>query len=150
MCRRSNGVAICQCQPGYVGVPPTCRPECVVSSQCALNRACVNQKCVDPCPGTCGTNARCQVVNHAPICSCNPGFTGDPFTRCLRPDSKLCFSHCECVTQLRISNIVVVNAAEPLLYDLWNSFLHSPTKYYLLWSNQFALDFFIIYCLIAS
>lgn len=88
-CRRSGSTAVCSCQPGYVSAPPTCRPECVVSSQCALNRACVNQKCVDPCPGVCGLNARCQVVNHAPVCSCNPGYTGDPFSRCLRPDSKL-------------------------------------------------------------
>jgi hypothetical protein len=53
-----------------------------VSSECPQNRACVNQKCVDPCPGTCGLNARCEVINHSPICSCQAGFTGDPFTRC--------------------------------------------------------------------
>uniref|UniRef100_A0A6E8W1C0 Dumpy n=1 Tax=Anopheles coluzzii TaxID=1518534 RepID=A0A6E8W1C0_ANOCL len=81
-CREVNGQAVCSCLPTYVGSPPGCRPECVVSSECALDKACVNQKCVDPCPGTCGTNARCNVNNHSPICSCQSGFTGDPFTRC--------------------------------------------------------------------
>lgn len=79
--------AVCSCTPGYIGSAPNCRPECVVSSECAQDRACVNQKCIDPCPSTCGQNARCQVVNHNPICSCSPGFTGDPFIRCL-PERK--------------------------------------------------------------
>ncbi|KAJ4432717.1 hypothetical protein ANN_21354 [Periplaneta americana] len=81
-CKPVNGQGVCSCLPNYVGSPPGCRPECVVSSECPQNRACVNQKCVDPCPGTCGLNARCQIINHSPICSCNQGFTGDPFTRC--------------------------------------------------------------------
>ena len=65
-----------------------CRPECVVSSECSLNKACINEKCVDPCPGTCGQNARCNVVNHNPICSCLPGYTGDSFIGCERVESK--------------------------------------------------------------
>jgi hypothetical protein len=81
-CREVNGQSVCSCLPNYIGSPPGCRPECVVSSECPQNRACVNLKCVDPCPGTCGVNARCEVINHSPICSCNQGFTGDPFTRC--------------------------------------------------------------------
>lgn len=81
-CREVNGQAVCSCLPEYVGSPPGCRPECVVSTECASNKACINQKCADPCPGTCGLNANCQVVNHSPICSCIPRYTGDPFTRC--------------------------------------------------------------------
>lgn len=81
-CREVNLQAVCSCLPNYVGSPPECRPECVVSSECTLATACINQKCVDPCPGTCGLGANCQVINHSPICSCNVGFTGDPFTRC--------------------------------------------------------------------
>lgn len=60
----------------------------MVSSECTQDKACINQKCSDPCPGTCGLQARCQVVNHNPICSCSPGYTGDPFTRCLAEESK--------------------------------------------------------------
>lgn len=85
----NNGVAVCSCQPGLIGSPPACRPECVVSAECPLTQACLNNKCVDPCPGTCGVNANCQVVNHNPICSCTPGNTGDPFTRCYPIPSKL-------------------------------------------------------------
>lgn len=88
MCRLNKRLAVCTCQPGYVGAPPACRPECVVSSECPMNQACINQKCTNPCPGMCGTNAQCQVINHNPICTCNPGFTGDPFTRCLKTESK--------------------------------------------------------------
>lgn len=68
--------------PGYIGSPPTCRPECTVNSDCLQNEACSNQKCRDPCPGTCGIAAKCSVVNHNPICSCPVRFTGDPFVRC--------------------------------------------------------------------
>lgn len=82
ICRVSNNAAVCACQPGMIGSPPSCRPECLSSAECALQQACLNQKCSDPCPGTCGQNAKCQVINHNPICSCMQGFTGDPFTRC--------------------------------------------------------------------
>lgn len=82
VCRPRNDQAICSCQVGYFGQPPSCRPECLVSSECAADKACINQKCVDPCPGTCGFNARCQVANHNPICSCPPNFVGDPFIVC--------------------------------------------------------------------
>lgn len=81
-CREQNEQAICSCLPTYIGTPPACRPECVISSECPYDKACVNQKCVDPCPGVCGTNAQCHVRNHSPLCSCIQGYTGDPFIRC--------------------------------------------------------------------
>lgn len=82
-CREINNHAVCSCKENYIGSPPMCRPECLISADCALNFACLNSKCQDPCPGTCGLNARCLVTNHNPICSCSPGFTGDPFVRCI-------------------------------------------------------------------
>lgn len=82
-CRVVNGQAICSCIKGYLGIPPTCRPECIVSTDCSQNEACNNQKCVDPCPGSCGIEALCNVVNHNPICSCPLHYTGDPFIRCM-------------------------------------------------------------------
>lgn len=88
-CREVNTHAVCSCQQNYIGSPPACRAECVVSSECIQDKACINQKCIDPCPGTCGLNARCSTINHNPICSCSPGFTGDPFIRCLPEESKL-------------------------------------------------------------
>ena len=81
-CRKSNGQAVCSCIPGYNGAPPSCRPECVVNSDCARNRACVNLKCIDPCIGSCGFAALCAVINHNPVCSCPLRYTGDPFKQC--------------------------------------------------------------------
>ncbi|CAB4059875.1 unnamed protein product [Lepeophtheirus salmonis] len=72
----------CSCLPDHIGSPPNCRPECLVSSECSLSLACINKKCVDPCPGICGTNAVCRVTNHNPICSCKPGYTGDAARSC--------------------------------------------------------------------
>lgn len=82
-CREINSQAVCSCISDYIGSPPTCHPECTISSDCPSNESCVNQKCVDPCDhGTCGLNANCRVVNHTPICSCAPGYTGNPFIQC--------------------------------------------------------------------
>lgn len=81
-CREVNGQAVCSCLASYMGQPPNCRPECVSNAECASHLACNNYKCVDPCPGTCGQNAECRVIQHNPICSCRSGFTGDPFVRC--------------------------------------------------------------------
>lgn len=109
-CREMNDQAVCSCVPGYIGSPPTCRPECIISQECFLNQACVNQKCIDPCPGTCGLNAKCQVVNHNPFCSCLPNFVGDPFVRCL-PKRKLANE----VLYNDISMIMYILEKEPLL-----------------------------------
>lgn len=84
LCREINQQAICTCITGYIGAPPTCHPECMVNSDCILSKACSNQKCRDPCPGTCGVGSKCHVVNHNPICSCPPGFTGNAFVQCIQ------------------------------------------------------------------
>lgn len=74
---------ICTCLPEYQGDPYSgCRPECTMNSDCARVKSCINQKCRDPCPGTCGQGARCDVINHVPSCTCPEGYTGDPFTYC--------------------------------------------------------------------
>ena len=82
-CQEISEQAVCSCAAGYIGSPPTCRPECVTSSECSQNQACISNKCKDPCPGSCGIAAQCQVINHSPICSCPSSLTGDPFIRCL-------------------------------------------------------------------
>jgi len=49
----------------------------------------MKNKCSDPCIGTCGQGANCDVVNHIPICSCPTKYSGDPFTICRPiPDGK--------------------------------------------------------------
>lgn len=83
ICREQNRAASCQCLPEYVGNPyEGCRPECVLNSDCPSDKACTQNKCRDPCPGTCGQNAECQVINHIPSCSCRNSYTGNPYTYC--------------------------------------------------------------------
>lgn len=77
-----DGGASCSCLAGYSGQAPYCRPECVSNSDCPSSQACVNQKCRDPCPGSCGSGAECRVLNHVPNCVCPSGYTGDPFSYC--------------------------------------------------------------------
>ena len=81
-CQNIGGIPSCSCLPNYVGSAPNCRPECSINSDCTSDKACIREKCRDPCPGSCGTNAYCNVVNHTPICTCPRDYTGDPFTSC--------------------------------------------------------------------
>lgn len=81
-CRSLGDAPACSCLENYIGQPPNCRPECITSSDCSRNLACVQQKCINPCEGKCGSNALCQVVSHVIQCLCNEGFTGDPFESC--------------------------------------------------------------------
>lgn len=73
---------MCSCLTNYIGYPPNCRAECTVNSDCPSTRACINQKCIDPCPGSCGLQAVCQVYQHSAVCTCREGYTGDPFQNC--------------------------------------------------------------------
>lgn len=81
-CRNVHGSASCSCLPEYIGMPPNCHPECINSYECPSNRACIRQKCADPCPGSCGLMAICNVFNHIPTCTCPHDYTGDPFSYC--------------------------------------------------------------------
>lgn len=83
ICKENNDVGSCSCLSDYIGNPyEGCRPECSINTDCEPSKACIQSKCRDPCPGTCGQNAVCQVINHIPSCSCLPRFTGDPFQFC--------------------------------------------------------------------
>lgn len=88
-CHVAGERPVCACLPDYMGAPPNCKPECRTSAECPSDRACINQRCRDPCPGTCGYNARCRCTNHSPICSCYDGYTGDPFHQCVPERSRL-------------------------------------------------------------
>lgn len=96
VCKERNGAGACQCLPDYFGDPYSgCRPECVTNNDCPSHRACLNNKCKDPCPGVCAHNAECRVVNHSPQCNCLVGFTGNPLVGCHTiehiPPSKMFF-----------------------------------------------------------
>ena len=84
--RRGGDQCSCSCLEGYIGSPPNCRPQCIVSSDCSQNKACLNQKCADPCEGRCGLSSRCTVISHHPICSCPPNYEGDPFVSCTKKE----------------------------------------------------------------
>lgn len=81
-CKVTNSQSVCSCLPEYRGSPPNCRPTCVVSTECTTDKVCQYQKCVSPCPGPCGGNSDCRVINHSPICTCKSRYTGDPFSNC--------------------------------------------------------------------
>jgi len=88
-CSELGRAAACKCLPGFFGDPYlSCRPECVLNTDCSSSLACINSKCKDPCPGTCGINAICNVLNHVPKCSCLQGYLGDPSRECHLPPSK--------------------------------------------------------------
>lgn len=88
-CQVINDAPSCSCLPQFIGSPPNCRPECTTNNECPSQFACVNQRCQDPCPQSCGPNAQCRVVSHTPMCSCPVGYTGDPFTQCLPQQCKI-------------------------------------------------------------
>jgi hypothetical protein len=82
-CRQDyNNLAICTCLPGYLGSSPNCHPECTINSDCSNDKACINQKCKNPCDGVCGFGADCKVQNHNAICVCPEGTQGDSFKSC--------------------------------------------------------------------
>jgi hypothetical protein len=82
-CDVKYGQVRCKCQPGYIGQPPVCQPECSRSSDCPTTKACIREKCQDPCKGACGLNAECHVVAHGPKCSCPYEYNaGDPYEHC--------------------------------------------------------------------
>lgn len=73
----------CYCIENYSGDPYySCQPECIINSDCSRNKACKKHKCYDPCPGSCGLNAMCQVINHLAICTCPQGMSGNAFVEC--------------------------------------------------------------------
>lgn len=81
------------CNPSPCGSNGQCRvigeiasciyPECIINQDCPRDKACFAQKCQDPCRDVCGLNAICQVVNHNAICSCPPGYYGEPKQQCI-------------------------------------------------------------------
>ena len=89
ICTERNGAGACKCMEEYYGDPYVgCRPECVFNDDCPHNKACISNKCRDPCPGVCGLNAECRVTHHNPVCSCLQGYVGDPLKACRLAPSK--------------------------------------------------------------
>lgn len=81
-----EGHSMCRCPEGMGGDPTGpigCHGyECIEDDECSDHQACISYRCRDPCPGSCGINANCRVEKHHPVCTCNPGLTGNPVIRC--------------------------------------------------------------------
>ena len=105
-CRLIGTQAACSCLPNYLGRAPNCRPECTIDAECSSNLACRNEKCEDPCTGSCGQNAVCKVVKHNAVCICSEGYEGDPFTLCKisAPICKILLN----LSELGINNLLIV------------------------------------------
>lgn len=143
--------AICTCIDNYFGDPYVgCRPECLMNSECSPSMACINNRCVDPCPGVCGVQALCDVSNHIPSCSCPKGYSGDAFIAC-RPTpisdtpvdlcnpspcglNSICRENngaavCTCQSNMIGTEIVFLNSAQMKLfiYVLFTKQVHHQT-----------------------
>ena len=82
-CQSQNGAINCLCPSNYIGDPySSCRPECLLNTDCPRDKSCLRNKCIDPCAGACGVDADCRVTNHIPFCSCKESYTGDPYASC--------------------------------------------------------------------
>jgi len=81
LCSARNHRAVCTCPPGYRPDPDPhirCKQyECLTDPECPSTLACRNENCVDPCK--CARFADCSARNHQGICTCQPGYTGDPY-----------------------------------------------------------------------
>lgn len=58
---------------------------CSSDDECPFTQACRNRACVNPCAtdNPCSSTAECTVNSHRAVCKCPPGFTGDPYSRCV-------------------------------------------------------------------
>lgn len=55
-----NNVALCDpCAGPNSYNNPQCRPECLSNTDCPFDKACIRNKCQDPCPGVCGGKFAC-------------------------------------------------------------------------------------------
>lgn len=101
ICNGINHKALCQCPSGFSGNPYTacvllgCRSD----AECPTTKACINNKCDNPCEKTvCGRNEICQVYDHRAECSCPPGYVGDSIKGCNQFD-EVCRLDSDCASQ---------------------------------------------------
>lgn len=131
VCRERNGVGSCTCMSNYFGDPyVNCKPECMQNSECSYDKACVNNKCVDACAinGICGSFAECRVVNHAPMCHCIAGYTGNPSVKCYANREYLppCKKHNQIQTKETLVHSLIIYI--PFLHKIPSQKKHSKTN----------------------
>lgn len=102
-CYGINHKPVCECISGYSGNPKIacillgCRSD----TDCPFDKACINQKCENPCEKTavCAVNEICQVYRHRAECSCPPGWVGDFERGCSRQQDEICRYDEDCPSQ---------------------------------------------------
>lgn len=114
MCIVSNHKPSCECKQDSGGDPlkKCVKFECVTDSDCHEEEACTNNICQNSCvlPRACGKNADCLSRNHVGLCSCSPGYTGDPVLGCVPiqycSDNSRCSSGTKCIDNLCVGKLV--------------------------------------------
>lgn len=86
ICEVVAHVASCRCPPGTQGDPRRAcvSAVCQYNDDCNDNQICdrLNRVCQPACSDTsCAPGAICTAKLHQPICSCPPGYSGDPYLR---------------------------------------------------------------------
>lgn len=100
-CHGVNHRGICECLPGLGGNP---RVACVLlgcrsNTDCPTNKACINNKCENPCAfNVCTNQTECNVYNHAVECACPPGYRGNLEVGCARGKFFKFIKYCSCNT----------------------------------------------------
>lgn len=77
---------------------------CRSDNQCPEETACLNTLCVTPC--SCGEHTECFVRDHRPICTCLPGYQGNPNIGCYKAG---CSKDEECPLDTMCSSGVCIN-----------------------------------------
>ncbi|KAL1124694.1 hypothetical protein AAG570_001318, partial [Ranatra chinensis] len=87
---------VCTCRPGFLGDPLAgCRRgECTTDQECRFDQNCINYECKPSCSGgQCGQGAQCNARNHVAVCSCPPGYTGQPLKHCYEAPKPVAATH---------------------------------------------------------
>lgn len=88
-CKSDNHKATCACNTGFFGDAYDdklgCQPiECSSNDECSDEKICDHHKCRIACvaQNPCGQNAICSTSFHVQVCTCQPGYTGNPMVAC--------------------------------------------------------------------
>jgi len=109
ICESLNHVPTCKCLRGYTGDPLA---QCTQVTPIAITARRIDSfptalAIRDPCTGNpCGVNSNCRNAGDRPVCSCLPGYQGDPYRGCRRGE---CESNTECPSHQVCQNFHCIN-----------------------------------------
>lgn len=67
------------------------KPQCTNDLDCADADKCIRGSCVEACKvDVCGVNALCNSLAHQALCTCAPGYTGNPHVECANGEMNFC------------------------------------------------------------